>query len=362
MKRQLVTLFIAVVAACGPAVQSPPTQVVVICPEGSVFDASMNACVARPRVVVIAPTATTPTPIAPVQTVPPIASTAPTVTATPVASAAPSASASVAIATNTSSSTAPPGSFAVDVTCGFSNGWVSIMPVSAYPRDDQFLMQALIGFTTEPTFWNSEREYTPFRKFAAKPCGATPAHFIVAGGDVWILAGQAGTFGSKGAYDKNGLKKKTTITAPIPINIPPTALTHTWLCISCPWVTFVGSDTSPFVMLAWRDEREKRGRDRKLVRQVPVKDGRIAVRVSEREDEETHLDALLLVVKDARGDEHVVMPMGGERSALSRDDGIEVRMSKGSEIAVQYDVGWLVHDGTVDVELVASGFYLPVDP
>ncbi len=60
----------------------------------------------------------------------------------------------------------------VRVTCAFANGWVSVMPANKYPRDDQYLMQALIGLTDEPAFWTKEREYLPFVPYKAKKCGA----------------------------------------------------------------------------------------------------------------------------------------------------------------------------------------------
>lgn len=351
--RSAVASLVLALACGGPALQPLPPQVVVICPQGSAYDQAMNACVARPPLVIASnPQQAVQSPIA--SSDPPIAPLA------PIASASASAIASATvIAPPLQPVPTPPGSFAVEVTCAFPNGWVSVLPTSAYPRDDEFLMQALIGFTTEPTFWDQEREYRPLKKWAAKPCNAaTPTRFFTSG-DVYIVAGQANTFNTRGKYDKNGFKKRMTITASTTLAISPALLTHTWDCISCPWLAFDGSDTSPFVVLAFRDDEKKSGADRREARHVPVKQGRIVARVSEIEDEETHLDQLLIVIRDASGAAHVIAPLGGDHSALSRDDGVEVRMTKGSQIIVSYDVSRVLPDGSADVDVIASGYYVP---
>lgn len=348
--------FVVLALACGgPALQPPAPQVIVICPEGSTYEQAMNACVARPPVVIAStPQQRVPSPIAPPE---------PSVTSTPPITSAPASATPSAIVPSppppvTPPSVTPGAPFAVEVTCAFPNGWVSVIPTNAYPRDDQFLMQALIGFTTDPSFWDQEREYKPRNKFAAKPCNAAPTRFF-ASGDVYVVAGQANTFNTRGKYDKNGFKTRLAITASTTVAISPAQLTHTWDCISCPWLAFDGSLTSPFVVLAFRDDENKRGSDRRAARHVPVKQGRIVARMSEIEDEQTHLDQLLLVVRDASGASHVIAPLGGDRSALSRDDGVDVRMTKGSQILVSYDVSAVLPDGYADVDVIASGYYLP---
>jgi len=223
-------------------------------------------------------------------------------------------------------------------------------------------MQALIGFTQDPGFWNGLREYAALKKYAAKPCTGAPTRFAVSPGDTYVLAGQEGTFSTKGTYDKNGVRQRMNVTAAATVALTSASLTHTWLCISCPWIAIDGGP-DPFVMLAWRDDASKRGRDRKRVEHVPVADGKVRLRVIEREDEETRLDELVIVVRDAAGSPRVITPvLGADRSALAKDDGAEVRMKKGTAIRVEYDVSAFAEKGEIDFDVVASGYYVTDGP
>ncbi|HSQ63051.1 MAG TPA: hypothetical protein VLM85_07535 [Polyangiaceae bacterium] len=252
----------------------------------------------------------------------------------------------------------PPGSgFAVDVRCNFPKGWVSLLPANKYPKDDQFLMQALIGLTSDPGFWNGLAEYRPLRPYAARACSATGVTRMMApnAGDYFLLVGQEGTFSARGTYSNNGVRRKISVRGNQTVSLGTADLTHTWLCISCPWVAFSdghGHDLEPFVVLANRNARARRGTDAHRVARVPVVDGLVSLRVIEIEQEVSHLDRLVLRVD---GRELAPAP----RSALARDDGVEVTLRPHTQVSVAYAVPGR-SDGFVDVELSATGYYDPL--
>jgi hypothetical protein len=302
----------------------------VICPTGSTFHASENRCVA---VAALGP-AKPPAP-----------------SATALLSAAP-----------------PPnvGSDAkITVTCGFSNGWVAVVPVRAYPKDDEFVMQALIGFSDDPTFWQGQSEYAALETYKAVKCDATAKVLGQDEGDFFVMVGEADTFTRRNRYSRNGMLKKVSLKKgdDVHLDVATKDLVRTFPCISCPWVHFEGMDgtsTEPFVVLARRASREERGTDRKTLR-VPVVDGKIHVVVSEREEEVTHLDALSVAL-----DGVALLPILGahrpqSQFALSADDGIEVVLAKGTRIEQSYLLpkGAPVENGWVTITVSATGHYVP---
>lgn len=249
----------------------------------------------------------------------------------------------------------------ISVACSFSNGWVTVMPVAKYPRDDQFLMQALIGLTEEPSFWMKEREYVPLAPYKAKRCTKTPVAFSVAKGAYWVLAAEAGTFAARGDYTRNGFKKKMDLDpdAPQAVSLKASDLTHTWLCVSCPWVAFLDPFAAPagaylpsFVVLKNRRSKADRGTDR-VATSIPVKGGVARLQVIEAEREVTHLDELALEIEGK-----IVLPAPGKRSALAADDGIEVEMARGKRVEVTFEVDG-VPDGTHAGFVIATGHYEP---
>lgn len=347
-----VVVVMGLVLGCGGGQGSnKEAQSVMICPAGSVLDPQKQSCVAmegaRP---VAAPDAGAEGPGETVAA----SVTRDAGTQTTAIAVTPDAG---SVVTPAPPPPPPPGSgFAVDVQCTFTHGWVALLPANKYPKDDQFLMQALIGLTSDPSFWNGLTEYRPLHPFAAKSCGSGWTRWTApAAGDYYLLAGQEGTFSSRGAYSNNGVRRKITVRASQSISLGAGDLTHTWLCISCPWIAFAdgrGGDLEPFVVLAHRNAREKRGTDTRRVAHVPVVDGVIRLRVIEVEQEESHLDRLVLRVD---GRELVPAP----RSALAKDDGAEVRLGPHTQVTVTYAVPGHA-DGFVDVELEATGYYLPL--
>lgn len=316
----------------GQLTMDPPQPEVVVCPVGSAYDAARHVCVATQSIAQPDPE---PEPEPPPAVV------------------------------------AAPAEGGIRVTCGFANGWVSVMPVSKYPRDDQFLMQALIGLTDEPQFWKAEREYAPLAPYAAKKCGSVGVRYDVPAGSYFVLAGESGTFAARGSYTKNGFRKKVQLdpASPLKIDLKASDLTHTWLCISCPFVAFfdpakegggrgeapAGGYLPSFVVLANRRSRADKGTDRIPVSGVPVKGGRVRLRVVEAEREVTHLDRLALEI-----DGVTVLPLPGSRSALAAEDGVEVEMARGRVIELSFDVSGKA-DGTLAAVVVATGYYEPRD-
>jgi len=292
--------------ACGGPTQGARNEPVVLCPAGSMLDPQKNACVAM------------------------------------------DAAKPVDDGTSQGHLEQPRphvASIGVDVTCSFSHGWVSLVPAGEYPKDDEFLMQALIGFTQEPSFWTSQEDYKAFEPYAAKACSATPVHLTAAApGDYYLVAGQEGTFNARGRYDKNGVRRKLTVSSSTTVSLGPNDLTFTWDCISCPWVVFRGRgrDLEPFVVLASRSGRDRRGTDARVVRQVPVVSGRVTLRVVEIEPEETHLESLVL-----RANGHVLRSTTSER---------ELRLGPNTQATLSYLVPG-VSDGLVDVEVETTGYY-----
>jgi hypothetical protein len=295
-----------------------PAQIV-ICPDGSSYDPTHNQCVATSPLTPPAPTA-------------------------PTKPARPSGSGSVA------------------VRCAFRDGWVSVLPVDAYPSDDSFLMQALIGLSDEPSFWQSQSEYADLEPYAARKCTDQQQRFEVDAGDYFVLVGEANTFQRRGRYDRNGYRRRMHVSpgAPTDLTVRESDLTLTFNCISCPFVSFVDGATNrflpAFVVLAYRNSPARRGTDRVKVRSVPVSNGRIRLRVAEADHEVSHLDQLVIEVA---GNRLAPLP-GGSQSALAQSDGVGVQMRRGTQITVEYEVAGM-RDGAVDVEVVASGYYEPTE-
>lgn len=334
MKARLAALAIACAlgAGCGGSAGAPPdpqepappaakgqplrAAQIVICPDGSSYDTVHNTCVASGSI------------------------SGPSASTRPPAPQGRTASASV--------------------RCQFQNGWVSLVPVEAYPSDDTFLMQALIGFAQEPDFWSSQSEYADLEPYAARRCTDSPQTFELPEGEYFVLVGETDTFNRRGSYGRNGHRRRIRLgSSPQEISIRRADLTLTWSCISCPFVSFLDPATGrwlpAFVVLAYRDSPSKRGTDRVRVERVPVRNGRITLRVAEAERETSQLDQLVVEVSGS-----VLVPVrGGRNSALAAIDGIGVQMAQGTQIDLQYEVPGMA-DGFVDVHVIAHGHYDPL--
>ncbi len=323
----LVTLSALGACAGGPKPVAQAPMDIVLCPSGSTFHAAQNRCVASAPLAAPRP----PEPL-------------------PLARADAGAPAS------------PGGSEAtVTVTCAFPNGWVATLPARLYPRDDEFIMQALIGFEDDPEFWQKQTEYAALFPFKAQRCNdRTTTTLEVPAGDHFVLAGEADTFAKRNGYSRNGMLRKVTLVKgqSVRMDITSRDLTRTWPCISCPWVHFVGEagvTTEPFVVLARRASLAERGAERRRIR-VPVVGGRVHLVLEEREREITHLDALTLLREGV-----ALAPEMAQkgRFALAKDDGLEVILPPGTRIEVSFRVPEM-DSGTLEVELVTTGYYEPL--
>ena len=153
----------------------------------------------------------------------------------------------------------------VRVRCRFAKGWAALLPARSVPRNDQFLMQSLIGLTEEPAFWMKQREYAALAPYAAHRCAASGATFDPGPGKYLLLVGEADTFAARGEYASNGLRRTIDITATGPavdLDLRATDLKESFPCISCPYVAFVdaeGRELPAFVILPYRLGRERSG-------------------------------------------------------------------------------------------------------
>jgi len=172
--------------------------------------------------------------------------------------------------------------------------------------------------------------------------------------------GEAGTFQQRNAYSHNGMRRRVTLRngSPISMQVRSADLTHAWFCISCPFVSFLdpltGQYLPPFVVLANRRSSGLRGSDRLQIRRVPIRNGRIQLRVAEAERELTHLDQLVIEV-----DGHQLMPDRNPDSPLASADGLQVEISQGKQITASYYAAG-IPDGFVDLTVIATGHYDPI--
>jgi len=237
------------------------------------------------------------------------------------------------------------------VVCQFDEGWASLVPADAF-RQDEYLMQALIGLTEEPAFWREQEEYRDLEPYAARRCGRDGVGFAVPAGHYFLVVGRANTFDARGQYQDNGHLREVDLPAGGTIAIRPEDLTHTWSCISCPHI------------YAWNGERfEHRGevlRDlvgpgaektqRTALGEVLVERGQVRLRLAEEEDEVSHVDALLLEIGGV-----TVAPAD---PTLAAADGDHRMLARGEAVELVYAVA--LPDGLAPAAVVATGYYVPL--
>jgi len=246
----------------------------------------------------------------------------------------------------------------VVVACEFSDGWVSVMPADVYEPSEEFLMQALIGLSEEPKFWHGVG-YGRFANYRAVRCDQRGTSIDVPAGSHVVLVGWANQFSVKGEYRDNGSLEQTTLNPGETrhYRITTDRLTHTWLCISCPYLlAYRGGGLEELgQVLVDRYGRRRQGTDVVKAR-VEVKDGQIRLRIAEREPEITHLDAV--TVSTAH---RVLPPAPATTAAVQQADGRVVKLSMGQELDLVFTAPG-VPDGEIDVEIHVTGHYEPVGP
>lgn len=253
----------------------------------------------------------------------------------------------------------PAGTGAIDVGCGFEGGWVAVLPLSIYQRGDDFLMQALIGFSTDQSFWAGQAEYQDLRPYAAQQCLSTARRFQVQPGRYVVLVGWAGRFQTQGSYARNGRVEHVNIRAGqvVPFTISPAMLNHEFVCISCPYLVVRrdGRAVELGQVLVDRYTTRREGTDVRAT-EVDVRGGRIVVRLDEREPEVSRIDAVELRVAGR------ALPLApGAPAALRAIDGDRHDLAMGESLELVFDASGMP-DGVVGAEIRVTGHYVPVGP
>jgi hypothetical protein len=124
----------------------------------------------------------------------------------------------------------------------------------------------------------------------------------------------------------------------------------------CPFAEFVDSETGASgrarVLLDRRASRALAGTDRVVFAEVPVHRGRVLLRVFDVDDEVAYFDRL--AVEQAGNTLREDEP--GSLHALGAVDGAMLAIPRGREITLPYSVEG-VREGTIDVVVIATGFY-----
>lgn len=253
----------------------------------------------------------------------------------------------------------PAGTAAIDVSCAFEGGWVSVLPLAIYQRGDEFVMQALIGFSTEGSFWAGQAEFQHLRPYAAQQCMGNARRFQVQPGRYVVLVGWAGRFQVQGSYARNGRIEHVNVRAgqTLPFAITPEMLNHEFVCISCPYLAVrrEGRAVELGQVLVDRHAAHRAGTDVRAAR-VDVRDGRVVVTIHEREPEISRLDAIEVWIGGR------ALPLAADApAALRAIDGQRHALAMGESLDVAFDAPG-IPDGVVDVQIRVSGYYDPVGP
>jgi hypothetical protein len=93
-------------------------------------------------------------------------------------------------------STAPAATGTVDVACQFSDGWIAVVPRRVYRPNEDGLMQALIGFATDPNTWAGQADWQRYSNFPAHQCGVDALHLQLQPGSYVVLVAKASQTGA----------------------------------------------------------------------------------------------------------------------------------------------------------------------
>lgn len=244
----------------------------------------------------------------------------------------------------------------VTVTCSFGNGWVAVLPEDLYDSEEEFLMQSLIGLTEDPGFWGGMDEYKKLAAHAAQKCDGEGVEYHLEAGDYRVLVGWAGRFNELGDYRDNGHIRKIKVKGGKSQRIEVTEkdMTHTWLCISCPYLAVRrgGKLVELGQTLVDRYTSKRAGTDVHAV-DVDVVDGVIEVVLIEREPETSYVDAVELVVQGR------ALPLIDGNDAIARRDGHAHSLRMGERLVLHFDASSLAQS-SVPALVRVSGYYQPV--
>jgi hypothetical protein len=247
-----------------------------------------------------------------------------------------------------------PSKGALEVACNFDDGWVAVIPRDVYgDTQDEFVMQALIGFAVEPGFWNTLAEYKKFAPYAAQKCGAKGTLKELEPGQYVMLVGWANQF-EKTGYKNNGRIETITIEAAKKIEkrISTSDLDQDMPCISCPFLLI--KQDGEFVELGQilidRYIASKQGTDARETR-AQVENGLITVMLAEREPEVSYIDAIEVWYQGKP-----LRPHAGVPSALHAVDGAMHILRMGDSVTAMFHAP--IENGSLPVEIRVNGYYI----
>lgn len=117
----------------------------------------------------------------------------------------------------------------VRVQCSFPGAWVALVPEEAYPDNDEFILQALIGFTEEPDVWAERNRYRGLSKYAASRCSQQGKRFDVRPGPYFVLVAEASKVGRRTHRDE-GYRRRIDVSEgeSLRIKLELADLNHIW--------------------------------------------------------------------------------------------------------------------------------------
>lgn len=247
----------------------------------------------------------------------------------------------------------------IHVTCNFEDGWVAVLPADVYDPGEEYLMQALIGLRGDPGFWGGLSQYEKYEPYKAQECKDGPIDFDLEPGSYVIAVGMANQFFVRGEYRDNGYLEEVELSegAGHDVVLGEADLSHTWLCISCPFLVVFqdGKEFEAGQVLKDRYTRRRYGTD-VVETQADVRDGVLTLRLDEREPEVSYIDAVTVSVGGT------LLPLvddGPKAIRAMDDDSTSIRM--GDSVVLEFDAAG-IPDGLVDVEIRVSGHYEAIGP
>lgn len=242
----------------------------------------------------------------------------------------------------------------ITFSCDFDNGWVAVIPEAVMgEQQDEFLMQALIGFATEPEFWNTLEEYKKFEPHAAQKCGAEATTIALSPGNYVLMVGWAGQF-EKTKYKNNGHIEKVLIVGgdEHKKKFAPKDLDADMPCISCPFLLVMrgGKFVELGQILIDRYIASRQGTDTRAT-VAEVEDGLVTIQLAEREPEVSYIDSI-----EVWHNGKPLVPAAAVPGTLHGADGSFHTLSMGDAVTMQFQAP--IKQGMLDIEIRVNGYYL----
>jgi hypothetical protein len=230
----------------------------------------------------------------------------------------------------------------VRVRCHFKNGVVALVPQADYISEDYFMEDLIGGYPDENG--NPPKERT-------QACGPEGVILPAPSGRYHLMVGETDTYETHGEYGHNGFDREVDLSGPLEFDLYEKDLTKSFPCISCPHLAaWDGAAFAP------RGEvlRDVRGPAMERSERTPIEarvEGRaIRLRLSEDEDEVSHVDALQIEV-----DGKLIAP---DALDLAAADHAYRELHEGDAVELRFPVD--LPDGPVSIVVVATGYYVPL--